>query len=124
MATGKGCASLLVTVRPAMIPVDAPKTTSLSQWRFAGRREIATYEANAYAGTENFQFRCRSSAVAKANVSAAWPDGNDVGPLPSGRSRRVVYFNVSVRPSAIASDWIRSIPTCDTFGRSFARPYA
>jgi hypothetical protein len=31
-----------VTVRPAMMPTDAPNTASLSQWRFAGSREIAT----------------------------------------------------------------------------------
>ena len=41
-ATGNGCASRLVTVRPAMIPTDAPKTASLSQWRFAGSLETAT----------------------------------------------------------------------------------
>ena len=41
-AKGNGCASRLVTVRPAMIPTDAPKTASLSQWRFAGNRETAT----------------------------------------------------------------------------------
>src|SRR4051812_290051 len=87
-ATGYGrSASWLVTVRPAMMPTAEPKTASLSQCRFAGRREMATYDEKMYAGTEYFQLRCRSSAVAKANVSAAWPDGNELLPLPSGRSR-------------------------------------
>src|SRR3982750_1710601 len=94
-ATGNGrSASWLATVRPAMMPTAEPKTASLSQCRFAGKREMATYDENTYAGTEYFQLRCRSSAVANANVSAAWPGGNDVLPLPSGRSRLVVYFNV------------------------------
>src|SRR3954447_22246460 len=94
-ATGYGrSASWLVTVRPAMMPTAEPNTVSLSQCRFAGRREMATYDENTYAGIEYFQWRCRSSAVANANVSAAWPDGNEVLPLPSGRSRLVVYFKV------------------------------
>src|ERR1700704_1052021 len=87
-------ASWLVPVRPAMMPTADPKTASLSQCRFAGRREMATYDENTYAGIEYFQLRCRSSAVANANVLAAWPDGNAFLPLPSGRSRLVVYFNV------------------------------
>src|SRR5262245_36177285 len=33
-----------VTVRPAMMPTADPNTASLNQCRFAGRREIATYE--------------------------------------------------------------------------------
>src|SRR4029079_8124895 len=66
-----------VTVRPAMMPTADPKTASLNQWRFAGTREIATYDEKMYAGTAPFHPRCRSSAVAKANVSAAWPDGNE-----------------------------------------------
>ena len=49
-ATGNGDASRLVTVRPAIIPTAAPNTVSLNQWRFAGNREIATYDANPYAG--------------------------------------------------------------------------
>src|SRR5262245_52973627 len=93
--------SWLVTVRPAMIPTAEPNTASLSQWRFAGRREMATYDEKMYAGTEYFQSRCRSSAVAKANVSAAWPDGKEFLLLPSGRSRLVVYFNPCVSASDI-----------------------
>src|SRR5204862_8189304 len=77
-ATGYGrSASWLVTVRPAMMPTAEPNTASLSQWRFAGRRERATYDEKTYAGIEYFQFRCRSSAVAKANVSAPRPEGNE-----------------------------------------------
>src|SRR4051794_21880343 len=77
-ATGYGrSASWLVTVRPAMMPTAEPNTASLSQWRFAGRRERATYDEKTYAGIEYLQCRCRSSAVAKANVSAAWPEGNE-----------------------------------------------
>ena len=42
-ATGYGRSdSWLVTVRPAMMPTAEPNTASLSQWRFAGRREMAT----------------------------------------------------------------------------------
>src|SRR5262245_56537650 len=124
-ATGYGrSSSWLVTVRPAMMPTAEPKTASLSQWRFAGKREMATYEEKMYAGTEYFQLRCRSSAVANANVSAACPDGNEFLPLPSGRSRLVVYFNVCVRASDIASASIRSMPRCDTFGWSLIRPTA
>lgn len=42
-ATGYGRSdSWLVTVRPAMMPTAEPNTASLSQWRFAGRRERAT----------------------------------------------------------------------------------
>ena len=74
-------ASWLVTVRPAMMPTAEPNTASLSQWRFAGRRETATYDENTYAGIEYFQLRCRSSAVANANVSAACPEGNEFGPV-------------------------------------------
>src|SRR5262249_60843044 len=71
-ATGYGrSASWLVTVRPAMMPTVEPNTASLSQCRFAGRREMATYEENPYPGIEYFQLGCRSSAVATANVSAA-----------------------------------------------------
>src|SRR5712671_5969353 len=124
-ATGNGrSASWLVTVRPAIIPTAEPNTASLSQCRFAGRREMAVYDENTYAGIEYFQLRWRSSAVAKANVSAAWPDGNDVLPLPSGRSRLEVYFNVCVSASDIASASIRSMPRCDTFGWSLMRPTA
>jgi hypothetical protein len=43
--TGNGCASWLVTVRPAMMPTAEPNTTSLNQWRFAGKRDVATYDA-------------------------------------------------------------------------------
>ena len=45
-----------------------------------------------------------SRAVANANVSAAWPEGNEFAPLRSGRSRLVVYFNACVRASAMAID--------------------
>src|SRR5215510_12931004 len=103
-ATGNGCASWLVTVRPAMMPTADPNTASLSQCRFAGTRDIATYDEKTYAGTAYRQPRWRSSAVANANVSAAWPDGNEFLPLPSGRSRFVAYFNVCVRTSEMASD--------------------
>src|SRR5204863_7694129 len=55
-ATGYGrSASWLVTVRPAMMPTAEPNTASLSQWRFAGRRERATYDEKTYAGIEYFQ---------------------------------------------------------------------
>src|SRR6185369_12002304 len=46
-----------VTVRPAMMPTLEPNTASLSQWRFAGSREIATYDEKMYAGTAPFQPR-------------------------------------------------------------------
>src|SRR3954447_14081806 len=124
-ATGYGRSdSLLVTVRPATIPTAEPNTASLSQCRLAGRREMATYDENTYAGIAYFQWRCRSRAVANANVSAACPDGKDVLPLPSGRSRRTVYFIVCVSASDIASASIRSMPRCDTFGWSLIRPTA
>jgi len=87
-----------------MIPTADPNTASLSQWRFAGNREIATYDEKMYAGTAPFHPRCRSSAVANANVSAACPEGNEFLPLPSGRSRRVVYLSVCVNISLIARD--------------------
>src|SRR5262245_16212988 len=99
-----------------MMPTAEPNTASLSQWRFAGSREIATYDEKMYAGTEYFQLRCRSSAVANANVSAACPDGKEFLPLPSGRSRLVVYFTVCVSASDIARASIKSMPRWDTFG--------
>ena len=44
--TGNWCASWLVIVRPAIMPTAAPKTASLNQWRLAGNRDMATYDAN------------------------------------------------------------------------------
>jgi hypothetical protein len=40
-----------------MIPTDEPNTASLNQWRFAGKRETATYDEKMYPGTANFQPR-------------------------------------------------------------------
>src|SRR5947199_4820956 len=92
-ATGNGrSASWLVTVRPAMMPTVEPKTASLSQCRFAGRREMATYDENRYAGIEYLQLRCRSSVVAKANVSEEWPEGSEYLRVPAGLRLLVAYL--------------------------------
>ena len=40
---------------------------------------MATHDVAMYAGTAPFQPRWRSSAVATAKVSDAWPDGKDRG---------------------------------------------
>ena len=43
-----------ITVRPAAIPMTAPKTTSLRKCWFSERREAATYDATPNAGIPAF----------------------------------------------------------------------
>ena len=50
---------------------------------------MATYDENTYAGIEYFQLRCRSSAVANANVSAA-----TFGQITSSLGPRVLQLAV------------------------------
>ena len=67
----------MVTVRPAVVPTAAPKTTSLRKCRPSCTRLAPTQAPTADAGRPAFQPKWRHTTAAVANALDVWPDGNE-----------------------------------------------
>src|SRR5947208_14770350 len=73
-------------------------------------RDVATYDATAYAGIPILQPKCCCRTVADANVTVVWPAGNE-NPEPDGRGRLAACFTPKANDWAISCAWMRSAPT-------------